>query len=80
MLVVHCFAGISRSAAVAAFASDRFGVEIDQANPDTSCANARLLRLLGKVDMALLLDIQEVSGSLQPQPDKAIQTSLGGLF
>lgn len=47
-LVVHCQAGISRSAAVAQFVADRYGVPIDQANPDTSAANARVLRLLNK--------------------------------
>lgn len=46
-LVVHCHAG--RSAAVAQFAADRFGAPIVNANPDTSGANRRLLRLLGKV-------------------------------
>lgn len=47
-IVAHCEAGISRSAAVAQFVADRYCVPIDQANPDTSCANARLLRLLNK--------------------------------
>ncbi len=49
-LIVHCEAGISRSAAVAMFVADRYAVPIDQANPDTSCANKRLLRLLNKID------------------------------
>lgn len=47
-IVVHCQAGISRSAAVARFIADQYCVPIDQANPDTSMANARLLRLLNK--------------------------------
>lgn len=51
-LIVHCHAGISRSAAVAQFVADKYNAEIDQANPDTSCANARLLRLLNKIDAA----------------------------
>lgn len=47
-IVTHCEAGISRSAAIAQFIADKYRVSIDQANPDTSCANARLLRLLNK--------------------------------
>lgn len=47
-IVVHCEAGISRSAAIAQFIADKYRAPIDQANPDTSCANARLLRLLNK--------------------------------
>lgn len=47
-IVAHCEAGISRSAAVAQFVALHYGVPIDQANPDTSAANARLLRLLNK--------------------------------
>jgi predicted protein tyrosine phosphatase len=79
-LVVHCHAGISRSAAVAAFAADRFGIEIDQANPDTSCANTRLLRLLGKVDLGHPLHVGEVPQGLQPRPKTAYQSSLSGIF
>lgn len=45
-LVVHCNAGISRSAAVAQFANSYFGCPIVQENPDTSRANRRLQRLL----------------------------------
>lgn len=48
-LVVHCQAGISRSAAVAQFAADRYNAELIGANPDTSAANRRLLRLFNKV-------------------------------
>lgn len=48
-LIVHCHAGVSRSAAVAMFVADRYGCPIDNANPDTSAANARLLRLLNKI-------------------------------
>lgn len=48
-LAVHCHAGISRSAAVAAFVADRFCAEFDQMNPDTGFANERLLRMLRKV-------------------------------
>lgn len=48
-LIVHCHAGISRSAAVAQFVAKEFFAEIDQANPDTSGANLRLLRLLNKI-------------------------------
>lgn len=45
-VIVHCRAGISRSAAVAQFVSEHYGCDIDQANPDTSAANMRVLRLL----------------------------------
>lgn len=44
-LVVHCYGGISRSAAVAAWASKRFFVPIDS-NKTTDRANKRLLRLM----------------------------------
>lgn len=47
-LVVHCYAGISRSSAVAQFVAEKYGVPIASANPDTSFANKRLLRLLNK--------------------------------
>lgn len=78
-LVVHCYAGISRSAAVAAVVADRFGAEIDQANPDTSCANPRLTRLLHKV-----LDGEPMSTGDMPaypvSPPVQQQTSFGGIF
>lgn len=48
-VVVHCHAGVSRSAAVAQFVADRYGARIDNANPSTSAANKRMLRLLNKV-------------------------------
>lgn len=44
-LVVHCHGGISRSAAVAAWASKRFFVPIDS-KKTTDRANKRLLRLM----------------------------------
>ena len=47
-LVVHCYAGISRSSAVAQFVADRFGSPIVGQNQETSFANKRLLRLLNK--------------------------------
>lgn len=47
-VVVHCEAGVSRSAAVAQFAAEHYGIPIANANPDTSEANKRLLRLLAK--------------------------------
>lgn len=50
-LIVHCHAGVSRSAAVAKFVSERYQVPIDQANDDVSCANKRLLRLLNKLHL-----------------------------
>jgi len=48
-LIVHCHAGVSRSAAVAKFVVGRYGAVLDQANDDTSGSNKRLLRLLNKV-------------------------------
>jgi predicted protein tyrosine phosphatase len=48
-LLVHCYAGVSRSAAVALWASTRFRVSII-CNRTTDYANPRLLRLLSKVD------------------------------
>lgn len=54
-VIVHCDHGISRSAAVAQFVADRYGVPILNtevewqsrvAMPDTTRANPRLLRLL----------------------------------
>lgn len=47
-LIVHCHAGISRSAAIAKFVSDRMGAELEEFE-DTSCANKRVLRLLNKI-------------------------------
>jgi protein-tyrosine phosphatase len=54
-IVVHCSAGISRSAAVAAFAVHKYGIPLLNSDPNfkdqvamtnTSMANPRLLRLL----------------------------------
>lgn len=46
-LVVHCSAGISRSAAVALWAAERFGVTLrDEAGVGLGEANPRILRLL----------------------------------
>lgn len=56
-VVVHCDQGKSRSAAVAQFVADRYGVPILNTEPvwqdrvsmlDTSRANPRLIRLLGR--------------------------------
>lgn len=80
-LVVHCYAGISRSAAVALFAADRYGIPIEQPNPDTSCANARFLRLLNKIDRSDDLDVREVPEGIKAGLRQfASQTSLGGVF
>lgn len=79
-LVVHCHAGISRSAAVALFAADKYDCPIDQANPDTSCANSRLLRLLKKVDQDEALDIREMPETVLNRPPKLFQSSFGGVF
>lgn len=46
-LVVHCYGGVSRSAAVALWAANRYGVNISTA-VSTGNANKRLLRLLDK--------------------------------
>lgn len=48
-LLVHCFAGISRSAAVAQWAARRFRIPIT-CDRSTDYANPRLLRLLDKAD------------------------------
>lgn len=46
-LVVHCSAGVSRSAAVAAWAAERFGIALrDGAGVGLGDANPRILRLL----------------------------------
>lgn len=46
-LVVHCSAGVSRSAAVAGWASERFNVTLwDRARVGLNDANPRILRLL----------------------------------
>ena len=78
-LVVHCYAGVSRSAAVATVIAARFGADIDQANADTSCANPRLIRLLNKV-----LDGEPMSVGAMPLcpalPPIMHQTSFGGIF
>lgn len=47
-LVVHCEFGISRSAAVAQFAAERFGGQIVSRAHTTSGKNSRLYRLLNK--------------------------------
>ena len=47
-LVVHCHAGVSRSAAVAKFVSVNYGARLVGKNTDVSFANRRLLRLLDK--------------------------------
>lgn len=61
-LMVHCEAGISRSAAVALFAADRFGGSVVNTNRDTGGANRRLMRLLKKVadgDAPVIKDLPE---------------------
>lgn len=46
-LVVHCSAGVSRSAAVALWAAERFGIALrDGAGVGLGAANPRILRLL----------------------------------
>lgn len=79
-LVVHCQAGISRSAAVAQFAADRYCAVIENANPDTSGANPRLLRLLNRYADGLeprIFDIPDLSGYVR----KAERTStVMGIF
>ena len=48
-LIIHCHAGMSRSAAVAQFAAKEFDYSLVIGKYDTSGANPRLLRLLNKV-------------------------------
>jgi predicted protein tyrosine phosphatase len=67
-LAVHCHAGVSRSAAVAAFVADRFCAEFDQVNPDTSFANERLLRMFRKVLDKEVLIAGVVNPALKPKP------------
>ena len=43
LLIVHCRAGVSRSAAVARFAAERYGIELAQ---NAELANAEVLRKL----------------------------------
>lgn len=52
-LVVHCFGGISRSAAVASWVSSKFWVPITSTN-STENANLRLIRLLEKANSQLV--------------------------
>jgi len=50
-LVVHCSAGVSRSAAVAGWTSERFGVKLhDRAGVGLKEANPRITRLLRSLD------------------------------
>lgn len=46
-LAIHCYAGMSRSAAVAQFVSQAYGIDLDSPK-GTAGANPRLLRLLTK--------------------------------
>ena len=49
-IIVHCHAGISRSAAIAKFISQFYGaILFGMYDSDTTCANKRVLRLLNKV-------------------------------
>ena len=48
-VIVHCYAGISRSAAVAKFISKKYNAILSEEFGDTSFANKRVLRLLNKV-------------------------------
>jgi len=45
-LLVHCEAGISRSAAVARYASERYRVPVEDIQPDCPWANSEVLRQL----------------------------------
>lgn len=79
-LAVHCHAGVSRSAAVAAFVADRFCAEFDQMSPDTSFANARLLRMLRKVLDNEILIAGKVNPTLKPKVTEFYKFPVGGLF
>lgn len=48
-VVVHCHAGISRSAAVAQFIADQYGAKLIEEHGDTLMMNQRMFRLLNKV-------------------------------
>lgn len=50
VLAVHCFQGVSRSAAVALWASSYLGIPINSCN-GTSGANPRVLRVLNRVEL-----------------------------
>jgi predicted protein tyrosine phosphatase len=72
-LIVHCNAGISRSAAVAKFASDHFGCQIVQGERDTSGANSRLTRLLRAHAEGLVPSVGKIA---RQRPDYAPDTPL----
>lgn len=52
-LAVHCYAGLSRSAAVAQFLSDTFGVDLDSCK-GTAGANPRVLRVLKRTYCSMI--------------------------
>lgn len=49
-VIVHCHAGVSRSAAVAQFVADKYGAVLygQHEDSDTKCLNKRIFRLLNK--------------------------------
>lgn len=67
-LIVHCLAGISRSAAIAQFASDQYGAAIDNSHQNTSAANKRVLRVLCRAFTDESPAIFEPHASLPPGP------------
>lgn len=77
-LVVHCLVGVSRSAAVAQFASDTYGAVIDNANPNTSAANKRVLRILRKALTDELPVIFAPRAALPPGKTQEYAGVLGG--
>lgn len=52
-LAVHCYAGLSRSAAVAQFLSDTFAVDLDSCK-GTAGANPRVLRVLKRTYCSMI--------------------------
>lgn len=55
VLIAHCYAGISRSAAVASWAANQYSVALDT-NKSPKWANKRVLRLLDKAHELDIID------------------------
>lgn len=82
-IIVHCHAGVSRSAAVAVYIKNQYDAVIDQANNDQSGANRRLLRLLYKVHHGLGVVVGEYDPYLSMKnkdPAYASSLQVGSFF
>lgn len=69
-LIIHCHAGISRSAAVAKFVCEKYGLELNT-NRDLCGANPRVGRILNKAftqRMAIKASAQSLEGSRRMIP------------